>query len=36
MILNNANIFMDGGFRLGSLSVENGVVTAIGDDLGPG
>ena len=27
MILNNANIFMDGGFRLGSLSVENGVVT---------
>ena len=36
MILNNANIFMDGGFRLGSLSVENGIVTAIGDDLGPG
>ena len=35
MILNNANIFMDGGFRLGSLSVENGVVTAIGDGTLP-
>lgn len=32
MIIGNANIFLDGKFKFGSVTVEDGVITAIGNE----
>lgn len=36
MILKNALVFTDGRFRPCDLSVENGIIAALGEELGPG
>ena len=32
MIIGNAQVFTDGAFKQGSVTVENGVITAIGNE----
>ena len=35
MIIGNAKLFLDGAFQEGSLTFENGVITAVGPAQGP-